>query len=45
MKTQLKATYNLHVGKGNVEVCGKIGVPDDTHIGEEEGAQIALLTG
>mmetsp|Transcript_16406 Transcript_16406/g.41538 ORF Transcript_16406/g.41538 Transcript_16406/m.41538 type:complete len:211 (-) Transcript_16406:204-836(-) len=35
--------FDLDVGDANVEVFRKIGVPDNADIGEEEGAEVALV--
>jgi hypothetical protein len=41
----VRCAYNLHERQRYVEVRGEVGVPDDAHIGEEEGSQVPLLGG
>ena len=33
----------LHVGYGDIEVLGEVCVPDEPHVGNEEGAEVALV--
>ena len=36
---------HLQVGDRDVEVLGEICMPDEAHVGDEEGAQVALIRG
>eukprot|EP00639_Heterosigma_akashiwo_P027012 CAMPEP_0194698082 /NCGR_PEP_ID=MMETSP0295-20121207/23844_1 /TAXON_ID=39354 /ORGANISM="Heterosigma akashiwo, Strain CCMP2393" /LENGTH=254 /DNA_ID=CAMNT_0039590945 /DNA_START=518 /DNA_END=1282 /DNA_ORIENTATION=+ len=35
--------FHLHVRDGHVEVLREVRVPDEAHVGDEEGAQVALV--